>query len=408
MKIYLDNCATTRVGAEAAKSVWQAMTESYANPSALHTAGQDAEHVVKQARQQIAFTIGAKASNIIFVSGGTEANNIALFSCFRGAFSKNRHLFVSAVEHASVIKPATELAEREVRVRTIPAKPKDSETPGVIDLKAFNEMISTDVGLVSVMHVNNEIGTIQPIDEMTRLVSSINKGRSAPILFHSDIVQSFGKFAIDVENGEFRNVDILSMSAHKIHGPKGIGALYARNPAKLHPILFGGGQEGGLRSGTENVPGIAGFGTAARIASSDVLMHAKHANVCRRRLLDGIMAEIPDIKIISPVDSSVTGKAGCCSPYILNVSFLGTRGEVILHELEKSGIFVSTASACSSTSKETSKVRGTYAAIGLSEDEAEGAIRFGISIINTPDEMDFVVERLKVAVEKFRSMKISR
>ena len=408
MKIYLDNCATTRVGAEAAKSVWHAMTENYANPSALHTAGQEAEHVVKQARQQVATAIGAKASNIVFVSGGTEANNIALFSCFKGAFSQNKQLLISAVEHASVIKPATELAEKGIRVRTIPVKPKDSEMPGEIDLKAFNEMMSMDVGLVSVMHINNEIGTIQPIDEMTRIVSSFNKGRSTGIVFHSDIVQSFGKFAIDVENGEFRGVDILSISAHKIHGPKGIGALYARNPAKLQPVVYGGGQEGGLRSGTENVPGIAGFGTAARIASADVLVHAKHVNVCRRRLLDGITAEIPDVKIISPADSSVTGKAGGCSPYILNVSFLGTRGEVVLHELEKSGIFVSTASACTSTSKETSKVRGTYAAIGLSEEEAEGAIRFGMSVNNTPNEMDFVVDRLKSAVEKFRRVKMSR
>ncbi|MDR0874599.1 MAG: cysteine desulfurase [Clostridiales Family XIII bacterium] len=402
MRIYLDNCSTTRVSAEAAKSVWLAMTENYANPSALHTAGQEAERVVKQARHHVAFALGAKPANIVFVSGGTEANNMALFSCFKGAFSQNKHLLVSAVEHPSVLNPAAELGEKGVRVRQIPVKSKDTDEPGLVDLKAFRELLSAETGLVSVMHVNNEIGTIQPIDEMTRLVSAINKERNTQILFHSDAVQSFGKISIDIENSEFRRVDLLSLSAHKIHGPKGIGALYARNPAKLHSLLYGGGQEGGLRAGTENVPGIAGFGTAARLATADIIVQAKQVNACRRRLLDGIVSEIPDVKFIGPQDASVTGKPGCSSPYILNVSFLGTRGEVVLHELEKSGIFVSTASACASLSKETAKARGTYAAIGLTEDEAEGAIRFGISVMNTPDEMDFVVDRLKSAVERFR------
>ncbi|GHU66337.1 cysteine desulfurase [Clostridia bacterium] len=408
MRIYLDNCATTRVSAEAAKAVWLAMTETYANPSALHTAGQEAERIVKQARHHVAFAVGAKPANIVFVSSGTEANNMALFSCFRGAFSQNKHLLVSAVEHPSVLKAAAEIAGKGVRVLTIPVKSKDSDTPGLVDLKAFRELLTTEAGLVSVMHVNNEIGIIQPIDELTRLVSAINEERGTQILFHSDVVQSFGKLSIDVENGEFRRVDLLSLSAHKIHGPKGIGALYARNPGKLHPLLYGGGQEGGLRSGTENVPGIAGFGTAARLSTKDIIAQAKQANVCRRRLADGIAAEIPDVRFIGPQDASVTGKPGCSSPYILNVSFLGTRGEVVLHELEKSGIFVSTASACTSLAKETGKVRGTYAAIGLTEEEAEGAIRFGISLMNTPAEMDFVVDRLKIAVDHFRSVGASR
>jgi cysteine desulfurase len=307
-----------------------------------------------------------------------------------------------------VLKPAAELTEKGVRVLTIPVKSKDTEEPGLVDLKAFRELLTKEVGLVSVMHVNNEIGTIQPIDELTRLVTALNEERGQSILFHSDVVQSFGKLSIDVENGEFKRVDLLSLSAHKIHGPKGIGALYARNPAKLHSVLYGGAQEGGLRAGTENVPGIAGFGVAARLATADIIAQAKQANACRRRLVDGIVAEIPDIKFVGPQDASVTGKPGCSSPFILNVSFLGTRGEVVLHELEKSGIFVSTASACASIGKETGKVRGTYAAIGLTEEEAEGAIRFGISTMNKPEEMDFVVDRLKSAVARFRSVGTTR
>jgi len=252
------------------------------------------------------------------------------------------------------------------------------------------------------MHVNNEIGTIQPIEELSRIVSLYNSDHGAQILFHVDAVQSYGKLALDVVNGDFRRVDFVSMSAHKIHGPKGVGALYAANPGRLHPILFGGGQENGIRSGTENVPGIAGFGVSARIASADIVGHAKQANACRSRLLEGINAEIPDMRVNSPEDATVTGKPGCSSPYLLNVSFLGTRAEVILHELEKSGIFVSTGAACASLGKDGPKESGTLAAVGVPKEAAEGAIRFGISHLNEAGEMDFVVDRLKNAVERYR------
>jgi cysteine desulfurase len=219
---------------------------------------------------------------------------------------------------------------------------------------------------------------------------------------HSDAVQSFGKLVIDVSNGDFRRIDFVSISAHKIHGPKGIGALFAAAPTKLHPQIFGGGQENGIRSGTENLPGITGFGVAARIASADIVGHAKQANACRRRLLEGILAEIPDVQVNSPKDASVTCKPGCCSPYILNVSFFGARGEVILHELEKSGIYVSTGSACASLGKFGAKESGTYAAIGLSPEAVEGALRFSLSHLNTIGEIEFVVDRLKKAVDRFR------
>ncbi|MCL2111094.1 MAG: cysteine desulfurase [Clostridiales bacterium] len=415
MRIYLDNCASTQVSSEAAKAIYFAMTENYANPSALHLAGQEAERLVKQARHQIAFSIGTKSGNIIFTSGGTEANNLALFSCFYSDScdgggdipGKPKALLISAVEHPAVYAAADALARRGARVERIPVFGADTDFPGMVDVSAFRAMLADDVSLVSVLHVSNEIGTIQPIEELSRIVSLHNSENGANIRLHVDAAQSYGKLGIDVDNGDLRRVDFVSMSAHKLHGPKGIGALYAASPAKLHPMVFGGGQEGGVRSGTENVPGIVGFGACARIASAEIVAHAKHANTCRRRLLDGIKAEIPHVHINSPEDASITGKPGCSSPYILSLSFLGTRGEVLVHELEKSGIFVSTGAACATLSKnagsgKNGNASGVLAAVGASDEVMEGTLRFGISWTNVPDEMDFVIDRLKKAVTRFR------
>ena len=396
MKIYLDNCASTKVSPETAKAIYFAMTETYANPSALHTAGQEAERLVKQARQQIAFTLGVKTSSVIFTSGGTEANNLALSTVKKGK------LLISGVEHPSVYAAADALASNGVDVKSIPVLGIKSDYPGMVDVSELRTLLDDDVSLISVQHVNNEIGTIQPIEEISRIINLYNAEHGTGIRFHVDAVQSYGKIVIDAENGDFKNVDMISISAHKIHGPKGIGALYAASPAKLHPIIFGGGQEQGIRSGTENVPGIVGLGSSSRFASSDYVSHAKQANTCRRRLLEGILDGISNVQINSPTDASITGKPGCSSPYILNVSFPSTRGEVLLHELEKSGIFVSTGAACSSLEKGDKKGRDTLAAIGVTGEAAEGALRFGFSWENTNEEIDFVIDRLKKAVERFR------
>ena len=419
MIIYLDNAASTQVGPEVAKAVYMAMTGTYANPSALHTAGQEAERLIKQARQQLAFSLGTKAANIVFTSGGTESINLALFSAFfrqehkrDGSFCVRDQtqkepsllcsLLCSVVEHPAVLSAADALAARGVCVEKIPVHGADTEWPGMVDTSALRAMLSKEVRLVSVMHVNNETGTINPIEEISRIIELFNTENDADVKLHVDAVQSYGKLAIDVDSGDFRRVDTLSMSAHKLHGPKGVGALYAARPEKLHPMVFGGGQEGGARSGTENVPGIAGFGLAARLAAKDIIGHAKEANTCRRRLLEGITAEIPDVRVNSPMDATVTGKPGNSSPYILNVSFRGTRGEVLVHELEKNGIFVSTGAACASIGKDGPKASDTLAAIGLSKEDAEGAIRFSFSWHNKPDETGFVVDRLKNAVANFR------
>jgi len=402
----------------------------------LHTAGQDAERYIKQARHQIAFSIGTKQGNIVFTSGGTEANNLAVFSAFyageearaqagaRPASSrligapgqasvKGGTLLVSAIEHPAVFEAANALSKRGIRVKRIPVFGPGTDYPGMVDVSAFRAMLTNDVVLVSVLHVSNEIGTIQPIEEISRIISLYNSERGAQIKLHVDAVQSYGKLAIDVEHGDFQRVDTASFSAHKIHGPKGVGALFAAAPGKLHPMIFGGGQEGGVRSGTENVPGIVGLGACSRVAIADIVGHAKEVNICRRRLLEGIISEIPQVHVNSPSDASVTGKAGCSSPYILSVGFPGTRGEVLLHELEKSGIFVSTGAACSALGKEgrdgrygrdgkSDKKYNVLSAIGIPDEAAEGTLRFGLSWMNEPDEIDFVVDRLKKAVGRFR------
>jgi cysteine desulfurase len=229
-------------------------------------------------------------------------------------------------------------------------------------------------------------------------------GTGSEILFHTDAVQSYAKLPVDIGADGFHHVDLLSFSAHKIHGPKGVGALYAARPEKLAPLILGGGQENGVRSGTENVPGVAGFGAAAMEAAHGLSSAADRAIALRSRLLRGIEDEISDIRVNSPREASGTGEAGLCSPYILNVSFLGTRGEVVLHDLERRGVFVSTGSACASIGKGARKISPTLAALGLTAKEAEGAIRFGLSRYSSEGEIDYALEHLKTAVARFRKL----
>ena len=414
MAIYLDNAASTKVCPEAAKAAYLTMTEFFANPSSPHTAGQEAERIVKQARGQIARTLGVGSQSIIFTSGGTESDNLALLSAFfaapgklggpGGAFKK-KALLVSAVEHPAVLSPAAYLEERGVRVKTVAVLTRDSAMPGMLDPRSLRAELDEDTGLVSVMHVNNEIGTIQPIEEIAGIVREAAAKFHATIPIHSDAAQSYGKLPLDAEVGEFRDVDFITLSAHKLHGPKGVGALYAAAPEKLHPMVFGGGQENGLRSGTENVPGIAGFAAAAKLMAAELVGNAKAANSCRRRLLEGLLEEVPETVVNSPADASVTGKPGLCSPYILNVSFPGARGEVLVHELERNGIYVSTGSACASMRKEEEATKdGVLAAIGCPPEIIKSAIRFGFSCYDDPKDMDVVVQRVKEAVARLRSV----
>ena len=262
-----------------------------------------------------------------------------------------------------------------------------------IDLEELREALTEDTLLISVMAVNNEVGTIMPLREIGEIKAEFNKAHGTKVLLHTDAVQALGKISLDTKK-ELRNVDLISASAHKIHGPKGIGALYVRKGVNLMPFMLGGGQEKGMRSGTENVPGIGGFGLACEMAVSNMQERAARMTEVRDYLKNGILQEIPEVKINSPGN-------GVCS--VLNVSFPGTRGEVILHRLEQEGIYVSTGSACSSNHK-TSKGSHVLNAMGLKPKEIEGALRFSFSEFNTVEEMDYTLEKLKAAVEGFRRL----
>jgi cysteine desulfurase len=411
MRVYLDNSATTKANEEVAAAVCKCLTEDYGNPSSVHEIGQDAERVMKQGRLQIAIAAGAKPANVIFTGSGTEANNLALHTAFRNpARFAGRKLLLSAIEHAAVHEPAAYLESLGVEVVRIPVMKARREqgdvsgfaSPGVIDVNFLKEAMDESVAMISVMHVNNETGVIQPIDEICKLKTSGACG--ADTLIHTDAVQSFCKLPINMETGEFSRVDMIAFSAHKIHGPKGIGALCVANPRKTAPLIRGGGQESGIRSGTQNVPGIAGFGAAARLMSPNMSARARHVAALRQRLLDGIIEHISDVMVLSPRKASESGHPGFCSPYILSVSFLGTRGEVLVHDLERNGIFVSTGAACATLKKSEHDMNPVLAALGLSKEEAEGALRFSFSGNNTEEEIDYTLEHLKAAVERFRKI----
>ncbi len=381
MEIYLDNSATTCPYPEAAKAVADAMMNCYGNPSSLHRMGFEAEKKVKAAREKIAASLGAVPGEVYFTGGGTEGDNISILGGARALKRKGKRIITSKIEHPAVLETFKALESEGFETVYI-----DTDEHGLIDINQLKSEINDDTVLVSLMHVNNELGTIQPVEEVSKLLTGKNKP-----LFHIDAVQSFGKLRM---KSAVQAADMISMSSHKIHGPKGIGALYIKKGVNIKTPVTGGGQEKGIRSGTENVPGIIGFGVAAELSYRDFDRKIEDMRVVRQYLLDGIRAEIRDVKINSYEDER-------CAASVLNVSFIGTRGEVLLHMLEENGIYVSTGSACASNKKGQSHV---LKAIGLTNDEIEGAIRFSFSEFNTRQEMDIVLEKLKKAVESIRKV----
>jgi cysteine desulfurase len=372
--IYLDNSATTRPYEEVIRTVGHHMEETYGNPSSLHRRGLQGEKAVKKARQQIAGALQCTDNRIVFTSGGTESDNLAVFGVAAAYGRRGKHIVTSQIEHPAVLEACRKLEQQGYVVDYLPV-----DEWGTVSPDELSQAVDGQTILVSLMHVNNEVGTIQPIRDI-----SAAKGQS---LLHLDCVQSFGKLPLAADDA-----DLISISGHKIHGPKGIGALYAAKHVRLIPQIVGGGQENGLRSGTENVPGIAGFGLAAEMAVSNMDHRSTMVGQLKKYLEDGIRDRIPDIVINSPTWSS---------PYILNISFLGTRGEVLLHQLEQDGIYVSTGAACSSNKKGKSHV---LLAMGRTEKEIDGALRFSFSEFNTVEQMDQVLDRLNAAVTKFRKL----
>lgn len=386
--VYLDNSATTRQYDQVTDVMAEAMRETYGNPSSLHMLGVEAEKKVRTSRKILASAIGASEEEFFFTSGGTESDNTVLFGVAEARKRTGKKIITTAVEHPAVLEPAKRLEAMGFTVEYIGV-----DRNCHLNMDQLVSAIDDETILISVMGVNNEAGTILPIGEIAALKDQYNRQHKTDILLHSDAVQAFGKVPVDLK-GAYKGVDFLSVSGHKIHGPKGIGGLYIRKGIHLPPFLSGGGQERHMRSGTENTPGIVGFGKAAEMGMADFAGRTEAMKKARTRLLEGLLAEIPDIRINSPQDETA-------SPSVLNVSFLGTRGEVLLHTLEQEGIFVSTGSACSSNKKGRSHV---LTAMGLSDKEIEGAIRFSFSEENTLEEMDYTVEKVKAAVTRFRRL----
>lgn len=391
MFVYLDNSSTTKQYDVVTDKMIQFMREDFGNASSLHRLGITAEKAMKAARKNVAESIGVNDNEIIFTSGGTESDNMALLGTMWARKRRGKKIITTNIEHPAVLEAASRLEKLDFDVEYIKADEK-----GSIDAEALKDSLTEDTIMISIMGVNNEVGTIEPLKEIVDIKNEYNKKNGTDILFHTDAVQALGKLPL-ITNG----LDMISVSGHKIHGPKGIGALYIKKGLNIEPHLIGGGQEKNMRSGTENIPAIVGFGQAAKMAKENFDSRIKAMSRARNYLLEGIKAEIQDIKINSIEEDSLTWASGKCCPSVLNISFLGTRAEVLLHTLEQSEIYVSTGSACSSNKKGTSHV---LKAMGLKDKEIEGAIRFSFSEHNTVEEMDYVLEKLKMAVAKFRKL----
>ena len=379
MNVYFDNSATTKPYDEVIEAVSKGMKEYFGNPSSLHKIGMNCEKRLNEAREYFASTIKCNKEEIYFTSGGSEGNNLIL----KGLLKPGHHFITTAFEHHSIISTCKQLEEKGVKVTYL-----DVDSEGRISLEDLEEAITKDTVLVSIMQVNNEIGVIQDIEAIGKLI----KERSSRAKFHVDAVQGYGKLPIDVNKS---NVDFLTVASHKIHGPKGVGFIYIKKGIILNSLISGGNQEKGIRAGTENLPGIIGFEKAAQMTFEE--MESRYDKVLElKKYFVERLNEIKDIRVNGEIDGF--------SPYILNVSFLGVRAEVLLHLLEEQNIYVPTGSACTSKS---SAAHGSYVikSLGLSNKEVESAIRFSFSYENTKEEVDYTIDVLKKSLMFLRRVK---
>ncbi len=380
--VYLDHSATTPVDPDVAEIVKDTMINSWGNPSSKYKKGNDAKLILENAREQVANLLNANPKDIFFTSGGTEADNMAIMGVMAAAKKNNKgnHLIVSSIEHSAVLKTAEVLKAEGFDVTILPVN-----SNGFIEPETLKEAIKDETVLVSVMHINNEIGTIQPIEEMAKICNEKN------VLFHVDAVQSFGKYAIDVKK---MGLDLVSVSSHKIYGPKGVGALYVRLGINIEPRARGGGQEKGLRTGTENMPGIVGFGAAAELCSKE--MNEDHVRIGElRNSFYNWIKEAVDGKII------LNGSAENRFYANLNLQFPDVEAESVLLSLDLDNIAVSTGSACSTG---TTKPSHVLTAIGLSEVEAHSSLRLTLGRSNSEDDLRYAAERIGFHVRRLRDM----
>lgn len=372
--IYLDNAASTPISDEVFEEMLPYLKDNYGNPSSIHRFGRVATRAIDAARKKIAELICAQPNEILFTSGGTESNNTALF----GVMGKNKgQLITSLVEHDAILEPCKRLQAQGHAVAYLPV-----DSSGTVDIEKFRSVIAGQTALVSIMYANNEVGTIQPVKEIAKIC------KENGVLFHTDAVQAVGKVPINVKE---LDIDLMSISSHKINGPKGIGALYIRNGVQVDPLMLGGGQENGLRSGTENVANIVGFGKACQLAGENMHDNTAHLKNLRDTLIQKISQELSHVTVNGHKEDRLPGNA--------HFTFLGVNGEDLIIKLDENGIAASTGSACS---VKTQKASHVLAAMGFSHEQITGSLRLTVGLANTMQEIDQTVGILKAVVSELR------
>ena len=371
-EVYFDNSATTQVFDCVRDVMVKTLTEDYGNTAARHIKGVEAEHYIKEAREEIAKSLRVKEKEIVFTSGGTESNNMALIGTALASRRAGNHLITTCIEHASIYNTMSFLEEQGFRVTYLPV-----DHNGIVSPDALREAICDDTILVSVMYVNNEMGAVEPIEEIGKIIKEKKPGA----YFHVDAIQAYGKYVIRPKR---QGIDLLSVSGHKIHGPKGVGFLYMDERVKIKPLIYGGGQQKGLRSGTENVPGCAGLGAAVKEIYREHEAKVEKLYALKDRLVSGL-SKMEGVTVLG-----LTGRDS--APQIVSAAFEGVRAEVLLHALEDRGVYVSSGSACSSTHP---GVSGTLRGIGLKAELLDSVLRFSFGLFNTEDEVDYCLAQLQ-------------
>ena len=374
--IYLDNAASTPVHTEVLEEMIPFLQDQFGNPSSIHKYGRSALRAIQNARKQIAHLINAEPKEILITSGGTESNNTALFGMAHA--KKGNHMVISSIEHDAILEPCKILEKEGFDITYIPVN-----DTGLVNPKDIENSISAETCLVSIMFANNEVGTIQPIQEISEICHQKN------IVFHSDAVQAIGKVDLDVKK---LGIDLLTLSSHKINGPKGVGAFYIRNGIEIQPYIYGGGQEHGMRSGTENVASIVGFGKACELAKENMQKNISHLQNLQRNLITKVMKEISHVTLNGHKEQRIPNNA--------HFTFLGVSGEDLIIKLDENGIAASTGSACSVHIQKESHV---LKAMGFSHDQITGSLRLTVGILNTDSEIEKTVEILKIVVKELRA-----